>query len=143
MVGGDTAPFASSADTRHLLLCSCCPLRYYTWVEQQGVSVEEFTARKHQSWWREWRAKAAEWDRHIEAFNEETAREVLRAWASALGVALGSIRGGVRSATTRTVCVRNAPPSHRSDHDARYYVLLCVRQVGSRSAGLGAMDAAA
>jgi cysteine synthase len=47
-------------------------LGYYTWVEQQGVSVEDFMARKDQAWWAEWRSRADDWDAQIESFNAAT-----------------------------------------------------------------------
>ena len=47
-------------------------LGYFTWVEQQGVSFEEFTARRDQSYWRGLRGLLAEWDQMIEAFNQAT-----------------------------------------------------------------------
>jgi cysteine synthase len=46
-------------------------LGYYTWVEQQGVSVEDFDRRKDQSFWRSVAGSAPEWDRLITEFNGE------------------------------------------------------------------------
>ena len=46
-------------------------LGYFTWVEQQGVSLEDFVARKHQSYWRDLRTLVPAWDAQIEAFNAE------------------------------------------------------------------------
>ena len=46
-------------------------LGYYTWVEQQGVSVEDFDRRKDQSFWRDVAASAPAWDRLIQDFNAE------------------------------------------------------------------------
>ena len=46
-------------------------LGYYTWVEQQGVSLEDFDRRKDQRFWREIAGSAAEWDRLITEFNGE------------------------------------------------------------------------
>lgn len=48
-------------------------LGYFTWVEQQGVSIEEFTARRNQGYWRQMRTILPEWDHMIEEFNAETA----------------------------------------------------------------------
>ncbi|HYM97224.1 MAG TPA: hypothetical protein VET26_07985 [Candidatus Sulfotelmatobacter sp.] len=48
-------------------------LGYFTWVEQQGVSIDEFRARKSQRFWTEMRTIIPEWDRMIEEFNAETA----------------------------------------------------------------------
>jgi cysteine synthase len=47
-------------------------LGYYTWVEQQGVSVEDFDSRKHAPFWTELQASVPAWDKLIEQFNEET-----------------------------------------------------------------------
>ena len=44
-------------------------LGYYTWVEQQGVSVEAFEKRRNQNFWRELRRAAAAWDALIGEFN--------------------------------------------------------------------------
>eukprot|EP00657_Telonema_sp_P-1_P006451 TRINITY_DN25092_c0_g1_i2.p1 TRINITY_DN25092_c0_g1~~TRINITY_DN25092_c0_g1_i2.p1 ORF type:complete len:102 (-),score=29.04 TRINITY_DN25092_c0_g1_i2:223-528(-) len=46
-------------------------LGYYTWVEQQGVSVAEFESRRRQSFWDGLRPQVAEWDEQIKKFNEE------------------------------------------------------------------------
>jgi cysteine synthase len=51
-------------------------LGYYTWVEQQGVSTPEFTARRHQAFWTGLRAHLDAWDALIDEFN---ARVGLRA----------------------------------------------------------------
>ena len=47
-------------------------LGYYTWVEQQGVSIEEFVARREPGFWAETRSIVAEWDRRIEDLNART-----------------------------------------------------------------------
>jgi cysteine synthase A len=44
-------------------------LGYYTWVEQQGVPVEEFEQRRSQSFWREVRQAVPAWDALIAEFN--------------------------------------------------------------------------
>jgi cysteine synthase A len=46
-------------------------LGYYTWVEQQGVSIEDFDRRKDQGFWREVAGSTREWDRLITEFNGE------------------------------------------------------------------------
>jgi len=46
-------------------------LGYYTWVEQQGVSLADFEARRSQAFWRSIRASLPEWDRLIGEFNRE------------------------------------------------------------------------
>ncbi|HKZ83052.1 MAG TPA: hypothetical protein VJ793_05290 [Anaerolineae bacterium] len=40
-------------------------LKYYTWVEQQGKSVEELNAQLHEDWWLAGQAKVAEIDARI------------------------------------------------------------------------------
>jgi cysteine synthase len=46
-------------------------LGYYTWVEQQGVSVEDFDRRKSQDFWRGLVDTIPAWDRLIDDFNAE------------------------------------------------------------------------
>jgi cysteine synthase len=48
-------------------------LGYYTWVEQQGVTIEEFEARRRPAWWTEMRAILPTWDEQIAEFNERVA----------------------------------------------------------------------
>jgi cysteine synthase len=50
-------------------------LGYFTWVEQQGVSIEDFVARKDQSFWRGLREGLPRWDEAIRAFNARTGME--------------------------------------------------------------------
>ena len=45
-------------------------LGYFTWVEQQGVSIEDFTARRDQAFWRGLRERVAGWDAAIAEVNE-------------------------------------------------------------------------
>ncbi len=40
-------------------------LKYYTWVEQQGKTVEELNAQRSQEWWREQQALVPEIDRRL------------------------------------------------------------------------------
>ena len=47
-------------------------LGYYTWVEQQGVSVEDFDRRKDPAFWTELQASIPAWDKLIKDFNEDT-----------------------------------------------------------------------
>ena len=44
-------------------------LGYFTWVEQQGVSVEEFSARAKQSFWNQLLGLVPAWDAMIAEFN--------------------------------------------------------------------------
>ncbi|MBT8208136.1 MAG: pyridoxal-5'-phosphate-dependent protein subunit beta, partial [Acidimicrobiia bacterium] len=47
-------------------------LGYYTWVEQQGVSVDDFDARRDQSFWDGLRPLTDTWDELITEFNGHT-----------------------------------------------------------------------
>jgi cysteine synthase len=47
-------------------------LGYFTWVEQQGLSIEEFEARREQSFWTALRLKLDTWDEMIREFNART-----------------------------------------------------------------------
>ncbi|HZD18935.1 MAG TPA: pyridoxal-phosphate dependent enzyme [Actinomycetota bacterium] len=47
-------------------------LGYFTWVEQQGVSLEDFTARKDQAYWKGIRETLPVWDGMIREFNART-----------------------------------------------------------------------
>jgi cysteine synthase A len=47
-------------------------LGYYTWVEQQGVSLADFEARRDQRFWAGLRDLLPAWDAMIEEFNERT-----------------------------------------------------------------------
>ena len=44
-------------------------LGYFTWVEQQGVSFEDFTARRRPAFWRGLRDLVPAWDALIDEFN--------------------------------------------------------------------------
>jgi len=48
-------------------------LGYYTWVEQQGVSVEDFDRRKSQDFWTSLVETIPVWDQLIQEFNQEAA----------------------------------------------------------------------
>ena len=47
-------------------------LGYYTWVEQQGVSLADFDARRDQTFWNGLLDQAAEWDMRIDEVNRLT-----------------------------------------------------------------------
>ena len=47
-------------------------LGYFTWVEQQGVPLDEFEARRPQGFWREMRGIVPVWDQMIDEFNART-----------------------------------------------------------------------
>jgi cysteine synthase len=47
-------------------------LGYYTWVEQQGVSVQDFDSRKDQAFWTGLQDTIPAWDKLIRDFNDDT-----------------------------------------------------------------------
>merc|ERR1711972_664158 len=47
-------------------------LGYYTWVEQQNITVEEFRQRREQTFWRKVRAQLPTWDAFFQDFNSKT-----------------------------------------------------------------------
>ena len=47
-------------------------LGYFTWVEQQGVSLGDFEARRDPAFWTAMRAQAPAWDELIDEFNART-----------------------------------------------------------------------
>ena len=53
-------------------------LGYYTWVEQQGVALEDFDRRKHESFWKGLQDSIPAWDQLIAEFNAETGAEHAR-----------------------------------------------------------------
>ena len=59
----------------HLLECAdndrrrIFNLGYFTWVEQQGVSLEDFEARREQTFWRSLLELVPAWDDLIEELN--------------------------------------------------------------------------
>jgi cysteine synthase A len=48
-------------------------LGYYTWVEQQGVPIEEFEARRRREFWDDLLAYLPAWDERIREFNARVA----------------------------------------------------------------------
>ena len=66
------------AATDHLLELSAVDrtrifnLGYYTWVEQQGVSVPEFNVRRDQRFWKGLHDILPAWDAMIDEFNART-----------------------------------------------------------------------
>jgi hypothetical protein len=50
-------------------------LGYFTWVEQQGVPIEDFAARRSQSFWVGMRALTDQWDERIRDFNARAAAD--------------------------------------------------------------------
>jgi len=48
-------------------------LKYFTWIEQQGKTVEELNAQWYDdNYWKSRYAKVEEWDGKINEFNEAT-----------------------------------------------------------------------
>jgi cysteine synthase A len=47
-------------------------LKYFTWVEQQGKTVEDLNALWRPAFWRDLQAQLPEWDAAIAAFNHDT-----------------------------------------------------------------------
>ncbi len=70
------ARYLGSVDTDHFLELSSRDknrifnLGYYTWVEQQGISVADFEARRNQSFWHNVAALREPWDEAIIEFNQ-------------------------------------------------------------------------
>lgn len=66
------------ATVDHLLECRATDrarifnLGYFTWVEQQGVDIGDFQARRHQSYWKDLRRLLGRWDEMIVDFNART-----------------------------------------------------------------------
>jgi hypothetical protein len=46
-------------------------LGYYTWVEQRGVALADFEARRAQGFWRDLRQLLPVWDEMIESVNRD------------------------------------------------------------------------
>jgi len=47
-------------------------LGYFTWVEQRGVALADFEARRDQAYWRGLHDLLPVWDEMIAAFNRDT-----------------------------------------------------------------------
>ena len=68
------------ADTEHTEVLSDAGrerifnLGYFTWVEQQGVEIDDFVARKEQAFWDRLHFLDDEWDEAIAEFNARIAR---------------------------------------------------------------------
>ncbi len=58
-------------ELRHIDRKRIFNLGYFTWVEQQGISIEDFDRRKYQSFWQDLVASIPAWDRLIQQFNAE------------------------------------------------------------------------
>ncbi len=51
-------------------------LGYFTWVEQQGIPIADFEARREQTFWTALRAQLPKWDELIREFNARTGASV-------------------------------------------------------------------
>jgi hypothetical protein len=60
-------------DMRHVDRTRVFNLGYFTWVEQQGISLEEFEARRDQSFWRALVDRVPVWDALITEMNQKVA----------------------------------------------------------------------
>jgi len=58
-------------ELRHLDRKRIFNLGYYTWVEQQGVSIHDFERRRSQTFWRALANSIPAWDRLIDGLNAE------------------------------------------------------------------------
>src|SRR5437660_549472 len=74
-------------------------LGYFTWVEQQGVTIDDFEQRRDQRFWRDLVASIPTWDRLIEHFNAEVGAARAR-----------SRHGGDRTQLDRRSQLSPAPP---------------------------------
>lgn len=73
MLGADSANVLETALTDRRRIFN---LGYFTWVEQQGVSFDDFVARRDQDYWVALRDKLARWDEMITEFNERAGVEI-------------------------------------------------------------------
>jgi cysteine synthase A len=68
----------AGADTEHVLEATARErerifnLSYFTWVEQQGIALEDFERRKPQAFWRGLHDLVPQWDEMITAFNRDS-----------------------------------------------------------------------
>ena len=75
---GVSGRYLEAVDTEHLIQLRefdrnrIFNLGYYTWVEQQGVSLADFEARRAQAWWQGIRTLVPAWDLRIIEFNQRT-----------------------------------------------------------------------
>jgi integrase len=99
-------------------------LGYFTWVEQQGVSVEDFVAREDQTFWRSLRDLLPQWDKAIRAFNVRAgAGEAARAawWKVPDTVDAAVVRRGEPRSLQRGARQQPRLPHFRL-HDLRHFM---------------------
>jgi hypothetical protein len=63
-------------ELRHLDRKRIFSLGYFTWVEQQDISIEDFDRRKQQEFWQALADSVPAWDRLIEEFNAEVSSRI-------------------------------------------------------------------
>jgi hypothetical protein len=63
-------------ELRHLDRKRIFNLGYFTWVEQQDISVEDFDRRKQPEFWQALADSVPAWDRLIEEFNAEVSSRI-------------------------------------------------------------------
>lgn len=78
MLGADTSDLleTTTRDRERIF-----DLGYYTWVEQRGTAIEDFVARRDQSFWTDLRSRLEAWDEMIVDFNARTGVGVVPAGA--------------------------------------------------------------
>ena len=59
-------------------------LKYYTWVEQQGKTVEELDAQRDPSFWRNEQEKVKYYDELLEKYRKEHWEELVKLWEADL-----------------------------------------------------------
>ena len=69
MLGADTGDLLETNTTDRERIFD---LGYYTWVEQRGVSVEDFVVRREPAFWTGLRSQLEAWDELIADFNART-----------------------------------------------------------------------
>jgi len=73
-----SSTYLQGIDTEHLQILDnvgrekIFNLGYYTWVEQQGVSIEDFEVRRDQRFWDQLHNMTPEWDKMVQEFNDQT-----------------------------------------------------------------------
>jgi cysteine synthase len=67
----DGADVSHVKELRHEDRLRIFHLGYFTWVEQQGVPLADFDARKSAAWWNELPCLVPAWDEAIAAFNDD------------------------------------------------------------------------
>ena len=60
------------AELDHIARSRIFNLAYFTWVEQQGIELDDFEARRHEGFWNQLHAMTPVWDEMILEFNART-----------------------------------------------------------------------